>query len=116
MTRKEQINLYLKERNIPITSLEANSIIEGVEWADENPNKDDVYTKQELRDMGFGFDLNGNICTPNEAYDRAEKYKQYHKQKLIEKVVKYLENILPYYVDADFSKPIIDGLYKTIKE
>ena len=77
--------------------------------------KDVVYTKQELRDMGFGFDLNGNICTPNEAYDRAEKYKQYHKQKLIEKVVKYLENILPHYVDSEFCKPIIDGLYKTIK-
>ena len=28
MTRKEQINIYLKERNIPITSLEANSIID----------------------------------------------------------------------------------------
>lgn len=27
MTREEQINLYLKERNIPITSLEAKSII-----------------------------------------------------------------------------------------
>lgn len=40
MTRKEQINLYLKERNIPITSLEANSIIEGIKWADEHPNKD----------------------------------------------------------------------------
>lgn len=32
MTRKEQINLYLKERNIPINSLEANSIIEGIEF------------------------------------------------------------------------------------
>ena len=38
MTREEQINLYLKERNIPITSLEANSIIEGIKWADEHPN------------------------------------------------------------------------------
>ena len=38
MTREEQINLYLKERNIPITSLEANSIIEGIRWADEHPN------------------------------------------------------------------------------
>ncbi len=37
MTRKEQINLYLKERNIPITSLEANSIIEGIKWADGHP-------------------------------------------------------------------------------
>lgn len=38
MKREEQINLYLKERNIPITSLEANSIIEGAKWADEHPN------------------------------------------------------------------------------
>lgn len=38
ITREEQINLYLKERNIPITSLEANSIIEGIKWADEHPN------------------------------------------------------------------------------
>ena len=37
MTREEQINLYLKERNIPITSLEADSIIEGIKWADEHP-------------------------------------------------------------------------------
>lgn len=42
MTRKEQINLYLKERNIPITSLEANSIIEGIKWADEHPNPNTI--------------------------------------------------------------------------
>lgn len=49
MTRKEQINLYLKERNISVTSLEANSIIEGIEWADEHPNlksKELLYTIQ----------------------------------------------------------------------
>lgn len=34
MTREEEIRQYLKERNIPITSLEANSIIEGAKWAD----------------------------------------------------------------------------------
>lgn len=35
MTMKEQINLYLKERNIPVNSLEANSIKEGIQWATE---------------------------------------------------------------------------------
>lgn len=35
MTREEQINLYLKERNIPVSSLEANSIKEGIYWATE---------------------------------------------------------------------------------
>ena len=34
--REKEIRQYLKERNIPITSLEANSIIEGIEWADRN--------------------------------------------------------------------------------
>lgn len=37
MTREEQFKEYLKVRNIPIDSLEANSIMEGIEWADENP-------------------------------------------------------------------------------
>lgn len=48
MTREEQINLYLKERNIPITSLEANSIIEGIECADKHP------THSEEEQVGMG--------------------------------------------------------------
>lgn len=35
MAREEEIKIYLKERNIPFNSLEANSIIEGAKWADE---------------------------------------------------------------------------------
>ena len=37
MTREEQFKEYLKVRNIPIDSLEADSIMEGIEWADEHP-------------------------------------------------------------------------------
>ena len=53
MTRKEEISRYLKERNIPITSLEANSIIEGIEWADEHPNlyNDELNRKAVLYDV-----------------------------------------------------------------
>lgn len=54
MTRKEEIRQYLKERNIPITSLEANSIIEGIEWADEHPNpngKELLYVAQKTTEM-----------------------------------------------------------------
>lgn len=40
MTREEQLKEYLKERNIPIDSLEANSIREGAKWADENPKEE----------------------------------------------------------------------------
>ena len=48
MTREEEISEYLKERNIPITSLEANSIMEGITWADENPKngKELLYVAQ----------------------------------------------------------------------
>lgn len=37
MSREEQFKEYLKVRNIPIDSLEADSIMEGIEWADEHP-------------------------------------------------------------------------------
>ena len=37
-------------------------------------NENSVYTKQELRDMGFGFDLNGNIVTPQEIEESAARH------------------------------------------
>ena len=48
MTREEQLKEYLKVRNIPIDSLEANSIIEGIEWADKHPKQ---YNQEELCDI-----------------------------------------------------------------
>lgn len=63
---------------------------EGAMWADENPNKNLVYTKKELLDMGFGFDLNGNISTPQEIEERAKKYINYRKAKWIEKACEWL--------------------------
>lgn len=36
MAQEEQIKQYLNERNIPTDSLEANSIMEGINWADKN--------------------------------------------------------------------------------
>lgn len=37
--REEELRQYLKERNIPMDSLEANSIIEGINWADKHPKE-----------------------------------------------------------------------------
>ena len=91
MTREEQINLYLKERNIPITSLEANSIIEGIKWADEHPDSKHTYTKQQLIDMGFAFTTNGDIVTPDQLNEDLKKYLEYQKQKFINKLKKWLE-------------------------
>ena len=63
---------------------------EGAKWADENPNKNLVYTKKELLDMGFGFDLNGNISTPQEIEERTKKYINYRRAKWIEKACEWL--------------------------
>lgn len=92
MKREEEIRQYLKERNIPITSLEANSIIEGIEWADEHPTPCSVrmvgsqsYSKQQLREMGFAFDLNGNVLSPNHLAKKAAHY-------MIDKACEWIES------------------------
>jgi leucyl-tRNA synthetase len=59
-------------------------------------NENSVYTKQELRDMGFGFDLNGNIVTPQEIEERSKKYIKYRKDKWVEKTCEWLEPIAEY--------------------
>lgn len=104
MTRKEQINLYLKERNIPITSLEANSIIEGIEWADEHPNSKHTYTKQQLIDMGFAFTTNGDIVTPDQLNEDLKKYLEYQKQKFIKKSKEWLKRTLYIHTEIDEDK------------
>lgn len=93
-TRKEQIFEYLKERNIPFDSLEANSIMEGIEWADEHPDSKRTYTKQQLIDMGFAFTLNGDIVDPNESNEYLKNYLKYQKQKFIEQAKEWLKNTI----------------------
>lgn len=61
MTKEEQTKQYLKERNIPITSLEANSIIEGAECANK------ILIERVLAFVFKHFydhpHVNGHICT-----------------------------------------------------
>ena len=101
MTRKEEIRqasieYTLKNRpNFICGDMEdelyRNSAFEeGAKWADANPNKNLVYTKKELLDMGFGFDLNGNISTPQEIEERTKKYINYRKAKWIKKACEWL--------------------------
>ena len=68
--------------------------MDGAKWADENPNSKIVYTKEELIKMGFAFDLNGNIRTPEECYDSSIKYTEYRKQRYIDKTCEYLYQAL----------------------
>ena len=57
----------------------------GAEWANNR-------IKEELKNKGFEFDLNGNICTPEEAYERAIRHTEYRKQKLIDKACAWLQD------------------------
>lgn len=56
MTREE----YLKERNIPINSLEANSINEGIDWAIEKAVK---YLDDVLYEVVSGITNNPDVMT-----------------------------------------------------
>lgn len=83
MTRKEQIFEYLKERNIPITSLEANSIIEGITWADDHP-KSEMANKEEFIEKAKAWLKNnidedvfvkcGNVVKIMDAHDFSEYF------------------------------------------
>lgn len=68
--------------------------LEGAKCADEHPNKDLVYTKQELYDMGFAFDLNGVICKMSDYYDiMAVAPNKLRKKKWIEKACEHLKGL-----------------------
>ena len=86
MKRDEQIRQYLKERNIPITSLEANSIIEGIKWADEHPN---LSEEEQVGMGGLGM--------------------IWQKKHLINKACEYLRTHLWQNVDAD-NDPIVESV------
>jgi hypothetical protein len=95
MTRKEQINLYLKERNIPIASLEANSIIEGIEWADEHPN---ISEEEQVGMCGLGM--------------------TWQKKAFVEKACGWMkENLIDYWsgINADSSN-FINDFKRTMEE
>ena len=62
----------------------------GAQYADENPDKKKVYTKEELLNMGFGFTLNGDIVTPEEEKKLTEEYIKYKKNQWIDKVCNYI--------------------------
>ena len=61
--------------------------------------------------MGFPFDLNGNIRTPNECYESAIKYTEYRKQKLIDKGCKWMkEQCYQEFAGAPLERLISDEL------
>lgn len=49
-----------------------SAFIRGAKWADDS--RPQSYSKQELRDMGFAFDLNGDIVDPKKEHDITVNY------------------------------------------
>ena len=87
MAREEQLNEYLKERNIPVDSLEANSIIEGVEWADKHPKKGLVSLDRIVEY------LNGELYTSCDYFGNVQTASRdcINKKEFIEKLCKAME-------------------------
>lgn len=121
MTREEERkneakNRYPYIKGLPQTLAHQEIFIEGAKWSDENPNKKLVYTKKELRDMGFGFDLNGNIITLQEIEERTKKYINYRKTKWIEKACKYLESAIRPYMSSSATDDFVNDFRKIMEE
>ncbi len=76
-----------------------------------------IYTKQELMDMGFGFDLNGNISTPQEIEERTKKYINYRKEKWLKKACDWLDNNAEdYTIDGGLSIEALIYFFKKAME
>ena len=96
MTNREQeiikvATQWSDERELSSPTECARAFIAGAEWADKNPDKKLVHTKQELYDMGFAFDLNGNIATPQEMEEATKGYLLYLKSQWIDKACEWLK-------------------------
>lgn len=120
MKREEKIietakSIYSPSSGIPQSLPLRVGFIEGAKWADENPDKNLVYTKQELLDMGFGFDLNGNISTPQEIEERSKKYINYRKNKWIEKACEWLRQ-QEEMIGVSFEEDFIERFKKEMEE
>lgn len=84
------------------------AFIEGAKWSDEHPNSKNVYTKQQLMDMGFAFTTNGDIVTPDQSNEDLKKYLKYQKRKFADKTISYFTPILKTYCSEECVKEIID--------
>lgn len=97
MTREEQILSEVQKRFINDTTHIAskiNTFVDGAKWADEHPDSNHTYTKQQLIDMGFAFTTNGDIVTPKQENEHLKKYLQYQRGKLIDKACEWLKNTI----------------------
>lgn len=72
MTRFDEIKNYALQAEFDYAT-PIDAFIRGALWADRNPDKRKIYTKQELKDMGFSFNLDGDIIIPTKSNKTTEK-------------------------------------------
>ena len=97
MTREEEIRqkAISEQRELMESCDWRAGFIAGANWADSQS-----YSKKQLREMGFAFDLNGNVLSPNHLASKAAHY-------VIDKAEKWLENFL----EKTIQKPLINDGY-----
>lgn len=89
--------------------------VDGAEWSDNNPDKNFVYTKQELRDMGFSFDLNGNIVTIKDIEAMANSANKCGFDKAIKKACDVLEGMM-FTCEYDNFEEFVEAFKKAVEE
>ena len=85
-------DVFVDEREITRT------VANVLRWADENPSSR-CYTKQQLREMGFAFTTNGDIVTPDDMENMAERFYEYRKKEWMDKLEKWL---MKYFVEDHY--------------
>ena len=88
----------------------------GAKWADEHPNSNHIYTKQQLIDMGFAFTTNGDIVTPEQENKHLKRYLKYKNQTFIENTISYFTPVLKTYCSEECVKELIDGFVNSLEE
>lgn len=83
-----------------------SAFIRGAKWADDS--RPQSYSKQELRDMGFVFDLNGNIVDPKKVFDMTVDY-------VLKKARKWVKNAFTGPFGEGMANNIADEFVKAIK-
>ena len=104
MKRKEEI-IKASEKSVSgyhpaIQKMCTECFIEGAEWSDANPDKRHVYTKRELMDMKFAFNLNGDIVTPAEMRKDLRLLIKHEKAQQLKKAMELLAKIAFKYVET----------------
>ena len=86
---------------------------DGVDWATKNPDPNKTYSFEQLKELGFAFDLNGNICPPDVYIECDQNYKdaiiKSTKEDIVNRVVDFLRIKVEDHVHVDY------GLYDEIE-